>query len=190
MTDQKKTTRERLEEAVQALKAGGLIAYPTEAVFGLGCDPGNAKAIKRLLSVKQRPVAKGLILIAAEVSQLEGWIGDLPAATLSDVLESWPGPVTWVVPAGPLTTPLLCGDSDGIAVRVTAHPIAADLCRVFNSPVISTSANLSGAPPARNQATLYAQFGTDIDYYLEGQLGGRERPSEIRDASTGQILRH
>lgn len=189
MTNQKNPPRERLEEAAQALRAGGIVAYPTEAVFGLGCDPGNSKAIRRLLSVKQRPADKGLILIAAEIPQLEGWIEDLPAATYSDVLNSWPGPVTWVVPAGPWATPLVCGNSDAIAVRVTAHPIAADLCRIFNGPVVSTSANLSGASPARDRAALYAQFGSAIDYYLDGPLGGRDRPSEIRDALTGQVLR-
>lgn len=181
--------REGLAEAAHALEHGGLIAYPTEAVFGIGCDPSNTDALERLLALKQRPAAKGLILIAASVEQLDGWIGELPAPYLSRMLDSWPGPVTWIVPPGAAVTPLLRGDHAGVAVRVTNHPLAAALCRAFDGPVVSTSANLSGESPARDLDTLRAHFGPRIDYYLDGPLGGRDRPSEIRDALTGAVLR-
>lgn len=181
---------EALAEAVRTLHTGGLVAYPTEAVYGIGCDPADDTSLARLLALKRRPAGKGLILIAADVGQLGTWMGELPTDVRERMLKSWPGPVTWIVPPGPAVTPLLRGDHDGVAVRVTDHPLAAALCRAFGGPVVSTSANTSGEPPARELAALRAQFGTGIDYYLDGPLGGRDRPSQIRDALTGAILRH
>lgn len=180
---------ETLAEAVQVLSRGGLVAYPTEAVYGIGCDPKNETAIHKLLKLKHRPISKGLILIAADTSQLETWIGALTPSQRHRILATWPGPVTWVVPAGPSATPMLCGENQGIAVRVTNHPLASTLCRTFGSALVSTSANRSGEPPARDIDSVRTQFGDHIDYYLPGPLGGRDRPSEIRDALSGAVLR-
>ena len=180
---------EPLAEAARVLARGGLVAYPTEAVYGIGCDPNNSEAVHRLLALKQRSISKGLILIAADTSQLETWIGTLPHSSWERILATWPGPVTWVVPPGPSVTPVLRGQNRGIAVRVTAHPLAAALCRAFGGALVSTSANRSGEPPARDIESVRAQFGTCIDYYLQGPLGGRDRPSEIRDAISGAVLR-
>jgi L-threonylcarbamoyladenylate synthase len=177
-------------DAARILRAGGLIAYPTEAVFGLGCDPHNEAALTRLLSLKDRPQEKGLILIAADEAQLEPWVEALPADVAARVRSSWPGPVTWLIPARPGVSALLRGAHASLAVRVTAHPLAAALARAFGGALVSTSANPSGEPPAREIEALRARFGDAIDYYLAGPLGGRERPSEIRDALTGEILRN
>lgn len=178
-----------LEAAAKVLREGGLVIYPTEAVHGIGCDPGNPAALERLLEAKRRPASKGMILIAAEVDQLAGWMGEMPADCRARMLASWPGPHTWIVPAAPTVDPLLRGEHAGIAVRVTAHPVAAALCRAFGGAIVSTSANLSGRPTARDLDELRAQFGDSIDYYLDGPLGGRDRPSEIRDALSGAVLR-
>lgn len=178
-----------VQEAARVLRAGGLIAYPTEAVFGLGCDPRNEAALAHLLALKSRPEDKGLILIAADESQLEPWVEALPTDAAARVRATWPGPVTWLIPARPGVSPRLRGAHSSLAVRVTAHPLAAALARAFGGALVSTSANPSGEPPAREIEALRARFGAAIDYYLAGPLGGRKRPSEIRDALSGEVLR-
>jgi L-threonylcarbamoyladenylate synthase len=180
-----------LEQAVQVLRAGGVIAYATEAVFGVGCDPHNTQAIARLLQLKQRPAHKGLILIAADETQLLPYL-DLPSisdAMWTRVRATWPGPVTWLLPATPQVSPLLRGDHATLAVRVSAHPQVRALCEAFAGALVSTSANLSDNPPARDVAEVTAQFDQRLDLILLGQTGGAAKPSEIRDAVTGKIVR-
>src|SRR5512134_2349746 len=138
-----------LRHAVRSVRAGGVIAYPTEAVFGLGCDPANQAALKRLLAIKRRPIHKGVILIAACLEQFLSYLLPLDAEALAKVSSTWPGPVTWLIPARPNVPKWLRGQHSTLAVRVTAHPLAAALCRLWGRPLVSTSANLSGRPPAR-----------------------------------------
>jgi len=181
----------KVSEAADILRHGGVIAYATEAVFGLGCDPQNPRAIEKLLQLKQRPADKGLILIAADETQLHPYL-DMPAidaAIWQRVRASWPGPVTWLLPVAPGVSALLRGEHTALAVRVTAHPQAAALCRAFGAALVSTSANLSGHAPARTAREVFAQFGDRLDAILPGETGGADKPSEIRDARTGRILR-
>ena len=179
----------RLRWAVRALRAGGVVAYPTEAVYGIGCDPFNEHAALRLLAIKGRAIDKGLILIAANHDQLELLLLPQSAETMAPVLESWPGPTTWVLPADPRVPVWLTGGSDCIAVRVTAHPLAASLCERFGGPLVSTSANPSGRPPARTALQARRALGSRVDFFLTGPTGGAARPSEIRDARDGRLLR-
>ena len=173
--------------ATDVLLRGGVIAYPTEGVFGLGCLPDDQSALRRLLDIKQRDAAKGLILIAANVSQLEGWISLPEGAALPDPDPAHP--VTWIVPPGPRVTPLLRGTHTNLAVRITTNPTAVALCLAADSPLVSTSANLSGKPTARNRNILQRQFGSVVDYVVPGDCGPASGPSEIRDFKTGDILR-
>ncbi len=180
-----------LPAAVQWLQHGGVIAYPTEAVWGVGCDPFDEAAVRRLLAIKERPVEKGLILIAADLDQLRPCLDldALPVERLAEVLASWPGPNTWVMPASPGVPRWLTGEHDGIAVRVTAHPTVIALCRGFGGPLVSTSANLSGQPAPQDRAGLDPALLARLDGVSDGETGGRDRPSTIRDARTGQPLR-
>ncbi len=136
--------------AVAALRAGGVIAYPTEAVYGLGCDPFNAAAVAHLFALKQRPAGQGVLLIAADFAQVERFIGDAPEDAVARARASWPGPHTWVFPRSAATPDWLAGDHAGIALRVTAHTLAAQLCDAFGGALVSTSANRHGAAPARS----------------------------------------
>lgn len=173
--------------AADVLLRGGVIAYPTEGVFGLGCLPDDLDAVQRILDIKQRDAAKGLILIAADAAQLFGWT-ELPAdKSLPDPDPEHP--VTWVVPPGPLVSPLLRGFHENLAVRITTNPTARMLCTVVNSPLVSTSANLSGMPPARTRFALRKQFAGIVDYVVPGDCGPASGPSQIRDFATGRILR-
>lgn len=178
--------------AVAALRAGGVIAYPTEAVYGLGCDPRNPVAFERLFELKQRPPAQGVLLIGADFAQLAPWIdlANTPAAALERARTSWPGPHTWVFPRAAEAPPWVAGGHAGIALRATAHPLAAALCRAFGGALVSTSANRHGAAPARSAAAVRAAFGNALDAVLDGALGGLEQPTPIRDAISGEIIRH
>ena len=180
---------EKIRRAVEILRAGGIIAYPTEAVWGLGCDPRNEAALRRLLSIKHRDPAKGLILIAADFGQLEPWLAEIDPRLQEKALASWPGPVTWIWPAKDTASALLRGNHATLAVRVTGHPLVAQLCREFGGALVSTSANRSGQPPARTADDVRRLLGDAIDCIVEGQTGGREAPSEIRDVITGATLR-
>ncbi len=178
-----------LARAAQLIRAGGIVAYPTEAVFGLGCDPMNEAAIEKLLALKQRPPEKGLILIAAEFAQLEGFLKPLDDEVMQRVTRTWPGPVTWLIPASTRMPALLRGRFDKLAVRVTAHPLAAELCRRARSAIVSTSANVTDQAPARSAEAVRQTFGAAVDFVLDGPLGGSLRPTEIRDAISGEIVR-
>lgn len=178
-----------LRAARRKLFAGGIVAYPTEAVYGLGCDPLNPEAVMRLLELKQRPWQKGMILIASSQSQLRPFLQPIDATIQQKLDASWPGPVTWLLEAKPEVPYWLRGEHRTLAVRVTAHPLAAALCDTFGGPLVSTSANLAGHEPARAPLTVRRELGEKVDYILHGALGGNDKPTEIRDAQTGRIVR-
>ena len=176
-----------IARGADVLLRGGVIAYPTEGVFGLGCLPDDSQAVQRVIDAKQRDAAKGLILIAAHAGQLEGWI-DLPAG--SSLPDPDPDhPVTWIVPPGPKVTPALCGSHATVAVRLTTNPTAKALCEAADTPLVSTSANLSGRPTARNRFVLRRQMRNVVDYIVPGDCGPASGPSEIRDFASGRVLR-
>ena len=186
------TISSRLRQAAAVIHAGGVLAYPAEGVYGLGCRPDDARAVHRLLELKQRPVSAGLILIAADWQQLEGWIEPTPAELQR--LRFAPGaagspPVTWVVQAGPWTPGWITGGRPTVAVRVTAHPVAAGLCLASGLPLVSTSANRRGKPPARSALAARLRFGAQLDLVVGGATGGGRGPSEIRSAASGNVLR-
>lgn len=181
--------RLRLRAAARVVKSGGLIAYPTEAVYGLGCDPRQEDAVRRLLTLKRRPMHKGLILIAASFEQLEPFLQPLAPDDHARLAATWPGPYTWLIPTRPDTPRWLRGRHETLAVRVTAHPLAAALCRACGHPLVSTSANRSGHPPARTALAVRRQLGHDLDYVLPGSTGGAAQPTVIQDLRTGQVVR-
>ena len=180
-----------LAPALAALRRGGVIAYPTEGVWGLGCDPRDEAATLRLLALKIREVDKGLILIAADLTQLQDYIdlSQISNEQLARVQASWPGPFTWIMPARATTPAWLTGQFDTLAVRVTAHPQVQALCRAFGKPLVSTSANLTGEEPARRVAEIGELLASQLAYILPGEVGGQANPSEIKDARTGAIIR-
>jgi L-threonylcarbamoyladenylate synthase len=177
-----------LKQANHCLKTGGIIAYPTEAVYGLGCSPFNQAAVTRLLKIKQRPWQKGLILIAANYAQLATFLEPLSQTIQQRVFATWPGAITWLLPAKPWVPCWLRGQSNLLAVRVTAHPQTKALCQYWGNALVSTSANISGHPACRTAFKVRC-INAHIDYILPGKVGQRQRPSEIRDALTNKVLR-
>ena len=178
-------------EAAQALHRGGVIAYPTEAVWGLGCDPLSEAAVLRLLAIKQRPVDKGVILVAGALEQFEGLLdwSLLPTDRSEAVYATWPGPHTWIVPATGRVPHWITGAHEGVAVRVSAHPTVIALCVAFGGPIVSTSANIGGEPPAFARDALDPALLAQLDGIAEGETCGLASPTPIRDARTGAQLR-
>lgn len=184
-------TIDQVDEAGALLRDGGVLAYPTEAVYGLGCDPHNRPAFDALFALKQRPPTQGVLLIAADFAQVERYIdlAAVPAEVLAQVRQSWPGPYTWIFPRTPEVPEWVAGGHAGIALRVTRHAPSIALCRAFGGALVSTSANPHGEPSARSAQTVADYFGDALDGVLEAPLGGQTRPSTIRDALSGAIIR-
>jgi L-threonylcarbamoyladenylate synthase len=174
-----------LRHAARVLRDGGIVAYATEFCFGLGCDPMNRDAVVRLLRLKRRPVHKGLIVLAADPAQLSPYVATIPPPAAA----SWPGPHTWLVAPKPGVPGWITGRHDTIALRVTAHPQAAALCRAAGIAIVSTSANRAGETPARTAREVARRFGRRLDYILPGRVGDARAPTPIRDAVSGALVR-
>ena len=186
MNDQANTLS--IPQAVSALRAGQVIAYPTESCFGLGCDPKNNKAIQKLINFKSRSASKGLILIAATVEQAKEYVQIDSNSKESEIYASWPGPNTWLLP--PMLDVLveLRGEFPLLAIRVTAHPVAKRICEEFGGAIVSTSANISGEAALLDAGAVMKSLSHQIKI-VSGDIGNDIKPSTIRDGLTGQILR-
>lgn len=179
----------RIQYAAKQLWQGGLVAYPTEAVWGLGCNPFSEHAVLSLLELKNRPLEKGLILLAADIHQFDPFLTHLNDLQRQRLKNTWPGPVTWLVPANVLIPKWISGAHDTVALRVTDHPVAAGLSRAFGAPIVSTSCNPDGMPPARSAFKVRQYFGDQLGAITSGTVGDREQPSEIRNLLTGEVHR-
>ncbi|MGM0571068.1 L-threonylcarbamoyladenylate synthase [Marinobacter sp.] len=178
------------QQLVRTVTRHGVIAYPTEAVWGLGCNPWSEFAVDTILALKQRPRHKGLILVAASVEQVRFLLDPLPARLRQRAEQHWPGPVTCVLPDLAQQVPQwVRGDHDSIAVRVSAHPLVQRLCRAAGMPLVSTSCNPAGRAPARTPWQVNRYFPAGIDLMVSGTLGHARRPTTIIDITTGQTLR-
>lgn len=177
------------EEAAQRLREGGVVAYPTESCFGLGCDPWNRAALDRIRAIKSRAEAKGVIVIGGSWQHLRPFLGPLPLRARRWAERVWPGPVTLLLPPARQVPSWITGEHRRIAVRWTRHPGATALCRAYGGALVSTSANREGMPPLTSLETVCHDMGSEIDGVLAGAVGGAAGPSIIRDALTGTRLR-
>lgn len=178
-----------IEEAAQLVSLGGVLAYPTESCFGLGCDPMDRAAVARILALKGRSADRGLILIGGAWQHLVPYMGLLPDAAHRRLEAAWPGPATFLVPPSAAVPDWIQGHHARVALRWTAHPHAARLCHAFGGAVVSTSANREGEPALRTAESVLAELGHGIDGCMIGRIGMRVRPSAILDAVTGKQLR-
>ncbi len=178
-----------IQKAVDAIKKGLLIAYPTEAIYGLGCDPFNEEAVHTLIALKKRDPKKGLVLVASDWRHIDPLIEPLEPAAQMQVEMDWPGHTTYVFPKGRFAPRWICGDHNSIAIRISAHPIVKQLCDTAGQAIVSTSANHEGFPPIRDLRALKLYFGDELACIVPGELGGEINPSSIVDAVTGERLR-
>ena len=178
----------KFRQAVHHLRQGGIVAYPTEAVFGLGCEPLNEQAVLRILELKRRPMAKGLILIASSIAQIEPYLL-IDKTILERISPTWPGPVTWLIPAQSWVPIWLTGKHKTLAVRVTAHPVVKALCAEYGGPIVSTSANPAGKPPATSAFKVIQYFSTANLAIINAATDQLEQTTAIFNASDGRRLR-
>ncbi len=182
------TSQFKIRAAARILAGGGVIAYPTEGVYGIGCVPTDLGALERIFTIKGRRADAGLILIAGDAGLLAGWIAPT-ADEVARLTRPVSYPTTWIVTAHPQVSPLLTGGRNTLAVRVTAHPVAAALTRALGCPLVSTSANRRGKPAARSALAARLKLGRRLDGVLGGPLGGAAGPSEIRVALDDRVIR-
>lgn len=179
----------RIKRACKTLKRGGVVAYPTEAVWGLGCDPFCEQAVEHILAIKRRERRMGLILIASDIVQLGPFLEGLSDNEFLKLNDSWPGPQTWLVPNNRVAPDWITGGRTTLAVRVTAHPLASALCAEYGAPLVSTSANPHGLPPAKTALKLNSYFCGLVDDCLPGLVGKATQPTAIRDLISNKIIR-
>ena len=175
--------------AVHQLHLQGVIAYPTEAVWGLGCDPFSFSAVSKILHLKNRPEHKGVIIIACDWQQLAPFTEGLTGEQLGRLQQTNSKPTTWLIPHNGMAPDWIVGGHDTLAVRVTTHPVAACLCRLFGGPIVSTSANPQGLSEATNALKVRGYFGGNIDAITSGTTGSAIAPSEIRHLLNGKVMR-
>ncbi len=178
-----------LQTAIHWLKKGGVLAYPTEAVFGLGCNPYQWQAVERILKIKHRNVNKGLILVASDWEQVSMLVEPIPPGSFNRVQGTWPGPVTWLFPASEKAPAWIKGSHPRIALRISNHPVVQQLCQGLGGPIVSTSANVEGQPPFRDYRSVKIVFEKQVDFIMPGKVGALVNPTPIRDALTGDIIR-
>lgn len=178
-------------QAAIALRAGKVVAYPTEAVYGLGCDPMNAQAMAAIWAMKQRPEGMGLIVVGSSWQQLVSYMSPLDEQHHAKLVSSWPDALTWIVPAAESTPHWLTGGRDTVALRWTLHPDVCALCDAFGGAIVSTSANLHGQPPCVSADCVTLAFTAQEAFagVLQGELGAHSKPTPIRDLLTGEWIR-
>ena len=187
------STMNRLIPHPRALRAhlrrGGLVAYATRAVFGLGCDPRSAQGLRRLLRLKRRPAHKGLIVIGDSLQRLQRFHAPLTELQRARVISSETG-CTWLLPAGPRAWSLLTGHGRPrrMALRVETYVDALQLCRSLRMALVSTSANRAGQRPVKTTRECLRQFGGQVRV-LPGRVVPRARPSTIIDVVSEAIIR-
>ncbi len=180
--------RTDLDYALKTIKRQGVIAYPTEGVWGLGCDPFSRSAVDKILSLKKRSVDQGLLLVATDISQFDPFLEGLERKYHEELDRNWPGPITFLVPDNGSAPRWIVGKHKTLGLRVSDHSLIKTLC-ALTGPLVSTSANISGLPPIKSADEIEEVFDQEIDYVLAGELGKLGKPTQIKDILTGEVLR-
>lgn len=196
-----------LLEAVSYLQAGGVLVYPSESVWGIGCDGFCEQALKKVLHLKSRPMDKGVIVLTDSLDKVKALIKDLPLDTQTQIIATITQhqqahqrsdikqATTWLIPIKRTTIPAhITGKFDSLALRITPHPMLQSICKLLTSKqnpygfLVSTSCNPSGQAPATSLEMAQAYFGEHVGY-LQGEGLGFDKPSQIIDVLTGQVVR-
>ncbi|MBD5220414.1 MAG: threonylcarbamoyl-AMP synthase [Bacteroidales bacterium] len=185
---------EDIRQAVEVLRKGGVILYPTDTVWGLGCDATNSEAVKRIFQIKRRADAKALITLVGSIAQLERTVDEVPEVAYQ-LIEFSDRPMTIVYDA-PLASahiaPELLAEDGTIGVRVTAEEFSAGLCRAFRKPLVSTSANISGSPAPEVYTQIDPEILAAVDYVClsrRNEAPGGARPSSVIRLSAGGLFK-
>lgn len=184
-------SREDVARAAQVLKDGGLVAFPTETVYGLGADAENDRAVQRVFEVKGRPSDHPLIVHIAEPSQINDWASDIPHVAHQLAARFWPGPLTLILRSGGRTRHTVTGGQSTVGLRVPAHPVAHALLRAFGGGIAAPSANRFGGVSPTTADHVKRDLGTSVDCILDGGPCAVGIESTILDLSSDEpcILR-
>jgi len=163
-----KPSQPEIERAVELLRTGGVVAFPTETVYGLGADAENADAVRRVYAIKGRPPGHPVIVHVADAEQLDVWAREIPQSARTLAQRFWPGPLTFVLKRTPRASDMLTGGQDTVAVRAPSHPIAQEILRRFGGGVIAPSANRFGTVSATRAEHVAADLGSAVDLIVDG----------------------
>lgn len=181
-------TQKELDNVAEIVQSGGVVAYPTESVYGLGCDPDNLESLRKILTIKNRPNDKGFIILVSHIDQARPYIQPLSDSDREQLNTPRQRATTWLIPKKTQVPELLSGQFETVAVRITNHPVALAICETLNGPLVSTSCNLSGQPELISAEQVLTQMPSTIDLVIDAECGG-ERPSQIIDLASGRVLR-
>ena len=184
--DQATVNEQVLDEAVRAVLRGGVIAMPTDTLYGLAVDPFQAEAVERVFVVKGRAAERALPLVVADVDQVTMWLGGLPPVGERLAARFWPGPLTLLLTAPAALPPAVSSGTARVGVRVPAHAVTRALCRACGRPLTATSANISGAAASANPDDIARTLGGRIDVLVDAGMAPGGPPSTIVDV-TGSV---
>jgi L-threonylcarbamoyladenylate synthase len=177
-----------VRKAAEILRAGGLVAFPTETVYGLGADASNEKAVARLYAVKRRPPDHPVIIHFADPKSAFAWAREVPAAAEELAARFWPGPLTLILKRSPKAKDFVTGGQDTVGVRVPSHPVAQALLKEFSGGIAAPSANRFGLVSPTSAAHVREDLGSDVDLVLEGGPSEVGIESTIVDLSGGAVV--
>lgn len=177
-----------IRHATHQIRRGGVIAYPTDTVYGLGCDPMDVEAVNRLCQLKQRDISKGLILLGNKIELFSSYIKPLSGAQIKIICQT-KAPTSWIVPASNSAPAWLTGNRDTLVIRITQHSLVSILCNQLGHPLVSSSANPGGHKPAINVFQVHQYFHHKVDAILVSTQTSSGQPSTIRQLATGEVLR-
>ena len=181
--------KETIIEAAKVLKAGGIILYPTDTIWGLGCDATNAEAVAKVFALKRRDEAKSLVLLAADLDMVGRYVRELPQMAIQ-LVEVNDAPMTIIYPDAMGIAPNAVAEDGSVGIRIPLNDDCADLCRRLGRPVVSTSANISGEPAPKKFADIQEEIKAAVDYIVDPALekGSTGKASQIiKVALNGQI---
>ncbi|MFV9614726.1 MAG: L-threonylcarbamoyladenylate synthase [Gammaproteobacteria bacterium] len=176
-----------IRHAVHIINRGGIIAYPTDTIYGLGCDPYNPDAVKKINAIKQRPLNKQFILLAANINQLRPLI--LIKKEQEKIITQNTQVTSWIVKASPTAPPWLVGDSKTLCIRISKHDEVQRLCNTLGHAIISTSANLAGKKTAKNALQLHKYFHQYVEIILIANKNPGRKASKIIRLCDNQVIR-
>jgi L-threonylcarbamoyladenylate synthase len=174
-------------EAAAVIRAGGIVALPTETSYGLAVDPLNGEALQRLFNLKQRPSSKPVLVLIERIGNLPLLASHTPAIYEPLIKQLWPGPLTLIFPAVPVLPHFLTAGTGTVGIRISSHPLATRICRQLDSAITATSANISGYPAARSVKEVDEIFGTQIDLVIDGGRLDSMAPSTIVNQTDGKL---
>jgi L-threonylcarbamoyladenylate synthase len=190
-SDTDEELQQRVESAVQILRKRGVVAIPTDTLYGLAACALDAAAVQRVFALKGRPAGMALPLLLAEAGDIRRYATDIPAVTWRLVERFWPGPLTVVLPKADVVPDLVCGGMDTVALRVPDHRVPRAIAAALGTAITGTSANRSGGPELRTAGAVREEFGNRLDLVIDGGATSRGLASTVLDLSDGhpRILR-